>query len=163
VEWLGEAITLTRQLTTDLSPFDSLHEGLAFGLLALSSQMKERYGLDVELNAANFQLKFEEGLQITLFQAVRELLFNVVKHSGSSKATVIMEQVDQDWAHIIVRDEGKGFDFAAFQAHKKRGRGLRSIQQELKVFGCHLEVDSRKNAGTRMIIRIPIGDAAARP
>ncbi|MGE5374375.1 MAG: chemotaxis protein CheB [Bacteroidota bacterium] len=163
VEWLGEAITLTRQLTTDLSPFDSLHEGLTFGLLALSSQMKELYGLDVELNAADFQLKFEEGLQLTLFQAVRELLFNVVKHSGSSKARITMEQVDQDWAQIIVRDEGKGFDFAAFQDHKKRGRGLRSIQQELKVFGCHLEVDSRENAGTLMIIRIPVGDAAARP
>jgi two-component system CheB/CheR fusion protein len=162
VEWLGEAITLTRQLTTDLSPFDSLHEGLPYGLLALSSQMKEMYGLDVELNAENFQLKFEEGLQITLFQAVRELLFNVVKHSGSSKAAVIMEQVDRDWAHIIVRDEGKGFDFTALQRQKKRGRGLRSIQQDLKVFGCHLEVDSRENTGTRMIIHIPVGDAAAR-
>jgi two-component system, chemotaxis family, CheB/CheR fusion protein len=163
VEWLGEAITLTRQLTTDLSPFVSLHDGLVFGLLALSSQMKELYGLDVELNAANFQLKFEEGLQLTLFQTVRELLFNVVKHSGSSKATVIMEQIDQDWAQISVRDEGIGFDFAAFRDHKKRGRGLRSVQQELKVFGCKLEVDSRENAGTRMIIHIPVGDAAARP
>ena len=163
VEWLGETITLTRQLTTDLSPFDSLHEGLIFGLLGLSSQMKERYGLDVELIAEDLQLKFEEGLQLTLFQAVRELLFNVVKHSGSSKATIMMEQVDQDWAHIIVSDEGKGFDFTEFQDPKKRGRGLRSIQQELKLFGCHLEVDSRENAGTRMIIRIPIGDAAAGP
>jgi signal transduction histidine kinase len=125
--------------------------------------MKELYGLDVELNAANFQLKFEEGLQITLFQAVRELLFNVVKHSGSSQAGITMEQVDQDWAHIIVSDEGKGIDFTAFQDPKKRGRGLRSIQQELKVFGCRLEVDSSENAGTRMIIHIPVGDAAARP
>jgi signal transduction histidine kinase len=98
-----------------------------------------------------------------LFQAIRELLFNVVKHSGSSKATVTMEQVDQDWAHIIVSDEGKGFDFTAIQNKKKRGRGLRSIQQEFKLFGCQLEVDSRENAGTRMIINIPIGNAVPGP
>jgi two-component system CheB/CheR fusion protein len=163
VEWLSDAITLTRQLSTDLSPLDSHREGLAFGLLALSSQMKERYGLDAEVIAADFQPKFDEKLQVTLFQAVGELLFNVVKHSGSSEARVTMEQVDQDWAHIIVSDEGKGFDFAAIQEQKKRGRGLRSIQQELKVLGCRLEVDSKENAGTRMIIHIPIGKAVAKP
>jgi two-component system CheB/CheR fusion protein len=159
VEWLVDAITLTRQLSTDLSPLDSRQEGLAFGLLALSSQMKERYGLDIELIADEFQLKFEEELQVTLFQAVRELLFNIVKHAASSKARVTMVQVDQDWAHIIVSDEGKGFDFTAILDQKRRGRGLRSIQQELKLFGCQLEVDSKENVGTRMIISIPIGDA----
>jgi len=163
VEWLSEAITLTRELSTDLSPLDSAHEGLASGLLALSSQMKERYGLDVELTAEDFQLKFDEKLQVILFQAIRELLFNVVKHSATLIARVTMEQVDQDWAHIIVRDEGKGFDFAAFLDKKKHGRGLRSIQQELKLFGCQLEVDSRENAGTRIIIRIPIANAVSGP
>jgi signal transduction histidine kinase len=74
-----------------------------------------------------------------------------------------MEQVDQDWVHIIVSDEGKGFDFTAILNKKKRGRGLRSIQQELKLFGCELEVDSRENAGTRMIIHIPIGDTVSEP
>jgi two-component system CheB/CheR fusion protein len=163
VEWLADAITLTRQLSTELSPLESTHEGFALGLLALSSQMKERYSLEVELVAADFNLKFEDGLQLILFQAVRELLFNVVKHSGTLTARVTMERVDQDWAKIIVSDEGKGFDFAASLNKKKRGRGLRSIQQELKLFGCQLEVDSRENAGTRMIIQIPISDAAPRP
>jgi two-component system CheB/CheR fusion protein len=161
VEWLADAITLTRQLSTDLSPLESTHEGFALGLLALSSQMKKRYGLEVELIAADFELKFEDGLQLILFQAVGELLFNIVKHSGSLKATVTMKQVDQDWAQIIVSDEGKGFDFTASPNKKKRGRGLRSIQQELKLLGCQLEVDSMENAGTRMIIHIPIGDAVA--
>jgi two-component system CheB/CheR fusion protein len=163
VEWLTEAITLTRQLTTDLSPLDSPHEGLASDLLALSSQMKARYGLEVELIAADLELKFEDGLQLTLFQAIRELLFNIVKHSGNSRATITMEPVHQDWVHIIVSDEGKGFDLTAIQNQKKHGRGLRSIQQELKLFGCQLEVDSRENAGTRMIIRIPIENAVPGP
>ena len=159
VEWLGEAITLTRQLSTDLSPLDSRHEGLALGLLALSSQMKERYGLDVEMIAEDFQLEFGEKLQVTLFQAIRELLFNIVKHSGSLKARITMEQVDQNWAHITVSDEGKGFDFKAILDKKKRSHGLRSIQQELKLLGCQLEANSRQNTGTRMTIHIPIGHA----
>jgi signal transduction histidine kinase len=62
-----------------------------------------------------------------------------------------------------VSDEGKGFDFKAFLQKKKPGRGLKSIQQELKLLGCQLEVDSTENAGARMIIQIPIGDAEPDP
>ncbi len=155
-EELGEAIALTRQLSEDLSPLDLREGGLAFAILSLCSQMKDRYGLDVELIENDFALQFEVALQITLFQALRELLFNIVKHSGSLKATIILEQVDQDWAHIIVSDAGKGFNPQIVMNQKHRGRGLRSIQQELKLFGCQLEMDSTEQKGARIIINIPV-------
>jgi two-component system CheB/CheR fusion protein len=155
-EWLGEAISLTRQLSEDLSPLDSREGSLAFAILSLCSQMKDRYGLDVELIENDFALQFEDALQITLFQAIRELLFNIVKHSGNLKAAVILEQVDQDWARIIVSDAGKGFNPEIVLSQKRRGRGLRSIQQELKLFGCQLDVDSTEQKGARMIINIPV-------
>jgi two-component system CheB/CheR fusion protein len=156
VEWLGEAIALTRQLSEDLSPLDLRDGGLAFAILSLCSQMKDRYGLEVELIESDFSLRFEDAFQITLFQALRELLFNIVKHSGTLKAKVILEQVDQDWAHIIVSDAGKGFNPQVVLNQKRRGRGLRSIQQELKLFGCQLDVDSTEQKGARMTINIPV-------
>jgi signal transduction histidine kinase len=156
VEWLGEAIALTRQLSVDLSPLDLRKGGLAFAILSLCSQMKARYGLDVELTENDFALQFEDSSQITLFQALRELLFNIVKHSGSLKATVTLEQVDQNRAHIIVSDAGKGYNPRTVLDQKRRGRGLKSIQQELKLFGCQLEMDSAEQKGARMIINIPL-------
>jgi two-component system CheB/CheR fusion protein len=158
VEWLGEAIAITRQLSVDLSPLDLREGGLTFAILSLCSQMKEQYGLDVELIENGFAIQFEDALQITLFQALRELLFNIVKHSGSLKATVTMEQVDQDWARIIVSDPGKGFNPRTVLDQKRRSRGLRSVQQELKLFGCRLEMDSAEQKGARMIINIPVRD-----
>jgi signal transduction histidine kinase len=104
--------------------------------------MKDKYGLEVELSGADFEIKFDDELQITLLQTVRELLFNVVKHSGSLKAIVTLEQVSKDLVHIIVSDAGKGFNAKAILIEKHRGRGLRSVQQDLKLFGGHLEVDS---------------------
>ena len=162
VEWLAEAITMTRQLGADLSPL-SLREGkLEEGILSLASQMKDLYGLEVELMDTDFEHQFDEALLITLLHSVRELLFNIVKHSGTLKATVTLEQVNRDWVHIRVRDEGKGFDSKAILSEKNRGRGLRSLQQDLKLFGGHLEVESGENGGTRIIISIPIRNSESR-
>jgi signal transduction histidine kinase len=156
VEWLAEAISMTRQLGADLSPL-SLREGnVADGILSLSSQMKDQYGLEVELMDKDFEHQFDVALHITLLQAVRELLFNVVKHSGTLKAKVTIELINSDWVYIIVSDEGKGFDAKAILSERNRGRGLRSLQQDLKLFRGYLDIESEENGGTRMIIRIPI-------
>jgi signal transduction histidine kinase len=142
IEWLAEAITMTRQLGEDLSPLNLREDNLVAGILSLSSQMKDQYGLDVELIDKGFKHQFHEEVQITLLQAVRELLFNVVKHSGSLAATVTLEQVNEDWFGIIVSDAGKGFDSKTMSGQSKGGRGLRIIQQELELFGCLLEINS---------------------
>ena len=162
MEWLAEAITMTRQLGEDLSPLNLREDNLVAGILSLSSQMKDQYGLDVELIDKGFKHQFHEEVQITLLQAVRELLFNVVKHSGSLAATVTLEQVNEDWFGIIVSDAGKGFDSKTMSGQSKGGRGLRIIQQELELFGCLLEIDSGEQKGTHMIINIPIGDLESR-
>jgi PAS domain S-box-containing protein len=159
-KWLEEAIALTRQLGADLSPLKLRDGGLVEAILSISSQMKNQYGLEVELSAAEeFQTKLDDELQITLFQAVRELLFNVVKHSGSLKATVTLEPVRHDRVRIIVSDRGKGFDPKGILSEQNHSRGLRSIQQELLLFGGRLEVDSSEGRGTRMTINIPIVDS----
>jgi signal transduction histidine kinase len=162
VEWLAETITMTRELATDLSPLNLRDGNLVEGILLLSSQMKDQYGLEVELIDKDFKQPFAEELQITLLQALRELLFNVVKHSGSLKATVTLEQVDQDWVRIIVSDEGKGFNPEAVLGPNHGSRGLRSIQHELKLFGCLLEAASGEQKGTRMMIHIPVGEIKTR-
>jgi len=160
-KWLEESIALTRQLGADLSPLKLRDGGLVEAILSISSQMKSQYGLEVELSAAEFQTKFGDELQITLFQAVRELLFNVVKHSGSLKATVTLEPVKHDRVRIMVSDRGKGFDPKEILSEQNHSRGLRSIQQELLLFGGRLEVDSSEGGGTRMTINIPIGDSGS--
>jgi len=50
----------------------------------------------------------DEELQVLLFNCVRELLFNVVKHAEASRAVVALQWLD-DGLQIEVRDDGKGF------------------------------------------------------
>ena len=60
----------------------------------LASRMKEQYGLQVDLEAKEIFNHLDNHMRMLLFQAVRELLFNVVKHAGILQAKVTLEQVD---------------------------------------------------------------------
>ena len=156
-EWLTEAINVTRQLSTDLSPLGLKGEDLPETLLWLASQMKDQYGLETELETNDIHANLSPNLQTLLFQAVRELLFNVVKHADTLQAKVALQQVDGDHRfQILVSDEGGGFDPSTLEdgdvAH-----GLVNVRQRLMLFGCGMKVDSGKGRGTRITIDCPLG------
>ena len=162
-EWLVEAINITRQLSTDLSPLNLRGEEMTEVILWLASQMKEQYGLDVEIINDGVHVSFDDNLQTILFQAVRELLFNVVKHADTREAKVTIKQEAQDLIRIIVSDRGKGFDVQAVLGEDNLAHGLVTIQHQLRMFGCILALESNAGKGTRAVIDCPLQVAGAQP
>src|SRR6185295_9926195 len=122
-KWLTEAIATTRQLSVDLSPPILHGEGLVEAVIWLAAQMKEQYGLEVGVHTNGVNPAFEEDVRVLIFQSVRELLFNVVKHSGTLKANLSFEQRDGE-ADIIVSDGGKGFESEEMMGDRKTAHGL---------------------------------------
>lgn len=153
--WLSEAITITRNLSINLSPIVLQGEGLTEAVLWLASQMKEQYGLQIEVDAAENLSQLDDHMRVLLFQAVRELLFNVVKHAGTSMATVRLTQ-ENGSGHITVSDSGNGFDAATVMNDPKTAHGLLIIQDRLGLMGANMEVYSVPGDGTRVTINIPI-------
>jgi signal transduction histidine kinase len=88
-----------------------------------------------------------------LFQAVREALFNVVKHAKTRQAKIRFENMDGR-TRLIVSDDGEGF---APQTLKETdgGSGLRNLRHRLSLMGCSMKIDSKPGEGTQMIIDIP--------
>jgi two-component system, chemotaxis family, CheB/CheR fusion protein len=152
--WLGEAIQTTRRLTVDLSPPVLKNEGLADALRWLATQMAAVNGLQVELRTADAGALISEDMRVFLFQIVRELLFNVVKHAQTDQATVELHQEAADEIAITVQDKGRGFDVTA--AQERSGFGLFNIRERLNLFGGRMEIDSTLGHGTRVTIYVPI-------
>ncbi|HZM24931.1 MAG TPA: CheR family methyltransferase [Anaerolineales bacterium] len=152
-QWLAEAIATTRQLSIDLSPPVLRGEGLTESLLWLASQMKTQYNLDVTIEPNGTQVAFEDDVRSLLFQSVRELLFNVVKHSGSLEAHVALEQMDGQ-VNIVVSDKGRGFDMQ--EITESHLNGLKKMRDRLFLLGCNLEIESEPDKGTRITIEAPI-------
>lgn len=152
--WLAEAIQVTRQLSVDLSPPILHGEGLVEAVLWLASQMREQYGLETNLKSEGSPVQLEGKLRVLVFYAVRELLFNVVKHSGTLKATVNFEHHD-DHLCLTVSDPGNGFDPAKVMSDPKIAHGLLIIRHRLNLLGCSMDVQSQPGKGTGVIIEVP--------
>lgn len=152
--WLSDAIRITRSLSIDLSPVILQGEGLAEAIRWLASQMKEQYGLDVNLQVQE-DLNFRDAhMRVLLFQAVREALFNIVKHAGTLQTDVTLEQINGH-GRITVDDQGKGFDAETVLNDPAMAHGLLIVRDRLNLLGCHIEVSSKPGEGTRIIIESP--------
>jgi two-component system, chemotaxis family, CheB/CheR fusion protein len=161
---LAEIVQMTRNLSIDLSPPILPGEGLSHAIEWLAIRMREQYGLPVELLAKGPFVIPNEELHVLLFNCVRELLFNVVKHAGASRAVIALAWLEHG-LQIEVRDDGKGFpdDLTEKEASKQsdlpRSLGIPTIRHQLSRFGGSLEINSKPGAGTQIILIIPVTEA----
>ena len=153
---LGEALDASRSLTVSLCPPVLLDAGLMPGLRWLVDWMREKHGLAVKLTGDEV-LTVPGSFNIILFQAVRELLFNVVKHAGVKTAYVSMGQPQANSLCLTVSDRGKGFAFNESQVRNlSSGFGLFHLRERLTHIGGTLTVTSEKGHGARIAITVPI-------
>ena len=156
---IDESIGASRSLTIELSP-PILHEaGLPAGLEWLTRWMKEKQGLDVHLQLDGDAHTDREDLRILLFQAARELLFNVVKHAGVTSATIQLQCPDPQHLCLTVADQGRGFDAETIWSPTRDlsgGFGLFSIRERVALLGGQLHIDSAPQQGARITITAPL-------
>ena len=160
---LNEAVTVCRSLAVELSPPVLSDLGLAAAVKWLGEEMKRVHGLEVQVTAEDEIPTSADGIVLLLFQAVRELLFNIVKHAGVKSAAVRVSRLADHHVEIEVTDEGAGFDHCAIASDKASatGLGLFGIQERIAHMGGRVEVESAPGRGTRVTlhaeIRPPVG------
>jgi len=149
----------TRSLTFDLSPPVLYELGLVAAIEWLAEQMEARHGLRVAVANRAGPLLTSEETGVLLFQAVRELLLNVAKHSGVHAARVSIESDGRE-LRITVADEGAGFDPSALRPEGagEGGFGLFSIRERLDLLGGGLDLASEPGGGATATLVVPVGD-----
>jgi PAS domain S-box-containing protein len=153
---LEQCIDASRSLTLELSPPVLRHDGgLIPALQWLRDWMQSTHGLDVQLNTLAAAEPADVDLRALLFEAVRELLFNVVKHARVASATVTLARATDGTIVVSVHDQGAGFDAAAAAAAPSKSFGLFSLRERLDVFGAKLVIDAAPSRGTAIEIRVP--------
>lgn len=165
-ETLAQSIEVSRSLTAELCPPVLYDAGLAAGLRWLGRWMHEKHRLVVEVEADPKAEPGDADTSAFLFQATRELLFNVVKHAGVGEARVRLAQGPAGEVCIDVEDHGKGFDLKQAKARQHDGGfGLFTVRERVEPLGGSVVVESAPGRGTRVRLRLPrrAGAAAASP
>ncbi|HNM61739.1 MAG TPA: PAS domain S-box protein [Nitrospira sp.] len=154
----NQALTYTRTLVAQLSPPILKEFGLPMALSWLAEQMLQR-DLRVSLQLGPERLPLPEDQAMLLFQSVRELLMNVVKHA-SVKEAFITVRVEEGCLQITVADRGTGFAESDHLALRKGGQvpgfGLFSIRERMLALGGRLEVHSQPGQGTEATLIAPL-------
>jgi len=89
-----------------------------------------------------------------LLNITREVLSNVARHSGASRAELELAVRDGTLT-LVIGDNGRGFDTTA--ARSDGHRGLANLKSRAETMGGSLEVNSERRAGTRVVASVPLG------
>jgi PAS domain S-box-containing protein len=159
---LDQASAAARSLSLELFP-PALHlVGLPAALTWLAGRTRNQYGLVVQVTADPLANSDRKDVRTLLFESVRELLFNAVKHARVDRVTLDLS-LDRDNAlSITVADQGIGFDPGALAERGKVGKagfGLFSIRERLTLLGGRFDIESAPGQGTRFRLVAPRGEA----
>jgi PAS domain S-box-containing protein len=155
---VAEAIKQTRSLTLELSP-PVLSLGLDAAVEWLAEQNR-KHGLDVEFRSFLRSQRMPEEVKILLFQAVRELLNNVIKHAHAKHVSVTLRSVGGR-VEAAVEDNGVGIKTADDPfLMRGDGFGLFSLRTRLEHLGGSLHITAASEGGTRVTVNVPTEHAA---
>ena len=104
---LNECIKYTRTLVKELCPTALYLSGIGIALQQLADQM-EKLGLHVTVQSTEPNTSFSDDDAILLYQTIRELLSNVLKHGQTDAAEVLLHRPEPQPVEAIVRDNGVG-------------------------------------------------------
>jgi signal transduction histidine kinase len=154
-ELIDRSIVHTRNLTAQLSPPVLYELGLSAAIQWLGDRIREDHGISFTLRDDRRPKPISDETRIALFQSVRELLMNVVKHARARRCEVEVRCVDSE-LRIVITDDGCGFSPRSPVDYSRGGFGLFSIRQRLAHLGGCLEIISEPGAGCRAIIYAPL-------
>jgi PAS domain S-box-containing protein len=150
---LDQALEVTRGLTMELAPPVLYGQGFVAAMRWLGQWMEENHKLKVAVHGSLPLTPMPTEISNLLFRAIRELLFNVSKHSGVQEASVSIAMVEQG-IRVTVADQGVGFDVA--DVLQTRSYGLLSIQEQLILLNGRLDISSIPGVGTTSTLIIPM-------
>jgi signal transduction histidine kinase len=126
--------------------------GAIRGIRSWCREFGDRQKMEIDFNSdIASDLPLEVG--VCLFRVLQEALHNVVKHSGVKRIEVQLSEHLND-VHLIVTDQGRGFDVEA--AIQGQGLGLTSMQERVRLLNGSIEIQSKPIGGTAVYVRIPL-------
>jgi signal transduction histidine kinase len=141
-----------RNLIFGLRP--ELLEGttLVAGLAAIVEELRHNSMIDVELLAEPLHYELPAATTANLLGIVNEALSNVARHSGATRATVVVDEHTNGDLVIAVVDNGRGFDPSApgFLGHQ----GLANMRSRAATSGADLVFDAGDAGGVAVRVTL---------
>jgi two-component system sensor histidine kinase DegS len=96
-----------------------------------------------------------EEANIVAYRITQEFLANVRKHSEATLVEITIKALPEK-VTIALEDNGKGFDLEEIKnlPRDRRGLGVASMEQRLRILGSQFSMTSQPGKGTRLYFEI---------
>lgn len=122
--------------------------------------MHTRYGIETKVSLPDDWLDspFSSQVEIQLLRIIQEALNNIRKHANVDAARLIFTQYAEE-VQVILADEGCGFEADGSYAQSTEADnvhfGLKIMRERAESVGGYLEVRSKLDEGTSIIVHLP--------
>jgi PAS domain S-box-containing protein len=156
-EMLTLAIRNSRTLTFELSPPILYDLGLEAAVCSLAERYRKEHGIRIDSRDDTKPKPLSADMRIILFQGVRELLVNSIKHALPRSITISCLREGTD-IRIVVEDDGVGFPTSDgdILPGKTHSFGLFSLRERLKCLGGSIDIKSAPGHGTQITLTAPL-------
>jgi len=152
---LVESIKETRALMMDVGNPVLYDMGLKAACESLTERLMDSHPIRFRCDIRDAYKRLDPAVNTVLFQLIRELLNNVVKHSQAQNAHVAID-LEKGHLRVKVTDDGVGFDTRTLGAPTiDGGFGLYSIRERLIAMDGSLSIESVPGTGTVVTAVLP--------
>lgn len=154
-----EALVELRRVSTELRPLMLDDLGLLPTLSWFFREFEAVCGgvvLEKTIDVAEHEVPV--ALHITLYRILQEAFHNIVKHAVADRVRVRLDRID-DALHLVIEDNGRGFDPATVKwvEGQTRGLGLLSMKERAALSGGSYHLNSAPGKGTCIQVLWPSG------
>ena len=149
-------------LSRQLYP-STLSQGIVPAFLSFADLFKAGQAVEVDLDE---ELKKREKadpnsvpelVKLAVYRVAEEALTNAIKHAKAGKVTIQLDVAREGWLHLMVRDDGQGFDTESASG----GLGLARMQDYADAMGGQCVINSSPGAGTEVMAVLPLSQLDA--
>jgi signal transduction histidine kinase len=157
-----QATQQARLALFELRPLVLETQGLGPTLELYVEQLEDSEPFSIHLQTPSALPDLVNAVSTTVFAIIQEAVTNAKKHAAPRDVWLRLSLEDR-WLCVVIEDNGKGFDYPTIeQTYDQMGSiGLLSMKERADLIDGHLEIRSSTaapNAGTKVILRVPIPD-----
>jgi two-component system sensor histidine kinase UhpB len=153
----ADSLLELRKIIYDLRPTILDDLGLAAAIRSYANKNFVQAGIKLKVTVSDTLSEIPEDLSSNLFRISQEVINNIVRHSKARNAEITLIQED-DHISLRINDDGQGFnvDEVLGQVMQAQQWGLSGIKERSELLGGKVEINSKKEAGTKIQVDIPI-------
>jgi PAS domain S-box-containing protein len=142
-----------RRISHGLHPSAIEDFGLSIALEEYCEEFMTAQGVFVEFEGLVEDSRLQDRAAACLYRIAQESLRNAAVHGHATRISVTL-RVDGDFIQLRVEDNGSGF--FSDPNHRKKGLGVTSMTERVRLVNGTLTISSQPGQGTEVFARVPL-------